>query len=113
MKVAYKLASKGAGRISDKNNSNYDQGVRFSRLEMGDRVLVRNVGLKGKNKLADKWDSDVYVIKDIPNSDIPVFTVQSTTSRKTRTLRRNMLLPINHVPPCDSDLDTSIKEENH
>lgn len=75
MKVAYKLASKEAGRISDKNKSNYDQGVRFSRLEIGDRVLVRNVGLKGKNKLADKWDSDVYVIKDIPNSDIPVFTV--------------------------------------
>lgn len=104
MKVAYKLASKEAGRISDKNKNNYDQGVRFSMLEIGDRVLVRNVGLKGKNKLADKWDSDVYVVKDIPNSDIPVFKVQSTTSRKTRTLHRNMLLPFNHVLPCDSDL---------
>lgn len=93
MKVAYKLASKEAGRISDKNNSYYDQGVRFSRLEIGDRVLVRNVGLKGKNNLANKWDSDVCVIKNIPNSDIPVFTVQSTTSRKTRTLHTNMLLP--------------------
>lgn len=71
MKVAYKLASNQAGRISDKNKSDYDQGVTFSRLEIGDRVLVRNVGLKGKNKLADKWDSDVYVIKDIPNSSIP------------------------------------------
>lgn len=104
MKVAYKLASKEAGRISDKNKNNYDQGVRFSMLEIGDRVLVRNVGLKGKNKLADKWDSDVYVVKDIPNSDIPVFKEQSTTSRKTRTLHRNMLLPFNHVLPCDSDL---------
>ena len=28
----------------------------------GDRVLIRNVGLKGKNKLADKWDKDVYLI---------------------------------------------------
>lgn len=104
MKVAYKLASKEAGGISDKNKNNYDQGVRFSMLEIGDRVLVRNVGLKGKNKLADKWDSEVYVVKDIPNSDIPVFKVQSTTSRKTRTLHRNMLLPFNHVLPCDSDL---------
>lgn len=68
-----------------------------------ERVLVRNVGLKGKNKLADKWYSDVYGIKDIPNSDIPVFMVQSTISRKTRTLNRN-ILPFNHVPPCDSDL---------
>lgn len=46
----------------------------------------------------------MYVIREIPNSDIPVFTVQSTTSRKTRSLHRNMLLPFNHVPPCDSDL---------
>lgn len=83
MKVAYKLASKEAGRFYEKNKSYYDQGARFSRLEIGDRVLGRNVGLKGKNKLADKWDSDVYVIKDIPNSDIPVFTIQSSTSRKT------------------------------
>lgn len=43
-------------------------------------------------------------MKDIPNSDIPVFTVQNTTSRKTRTLHRNMLLPFNHVPPYGSDL---------
>lgn len=46
MKIAHKLASKKALRISDKNKRNYDQGVRFSRLEIKDRVLVRNVGLK-------------------------------------------------------------------
>lgn len=65
MEVAYKLASKEAWRISIKYKSNYDQEVRLSRLEIGDKV-----GLKDKNKVADKWDSDIYVIKDLPNADI-------------------------------------------
>lgn len=80
MIVVYKLVFKEVGRIFDKNKSNYDQGVRFSRFEIGNRVLVRNVGLKGKNKLVDKWDLDVYVIKDIFYLDILVFMVQSIIS---------------------------------
>lgn len=36
MEVAYKSASKEAGRIFYKNKSNYDQGVRFSRQEIGE-----------------------------------------------------------------------------
>lgn len=50
MKVAYKLASKEPGRISDKNKSYYDQGVRFSRLEIGDRVLVLECWVKKKEQ---------------------------------------------------------------
>ena len=30
-------------------------------------VLVRNVGLKGKHKLADKWSETVYVLKSQPD----------------------------------------------
>lgn len=31
-------------------------------VDIGDRVLIRNVGLKGKYKLADKWDKDSYIV---------------------------------------------------
>ena len=34
----------------------------ISQLLPGGRVLVRNVGLKGKNKLADKWQKEVYLV---------------------------------------------------
>ena len=43
--------------------------VRESKLEVGDRVLVRNV--RSRSKLDDRWERDVYVVISIPNSDIP------------------------------------------
>ena len=64
-------------------------------LQPGDRVLVRNVGLRGKNKLADRWEHKPYIVKAQPNPDIPVYEMQedNTRSRKTRLLHRNLLLP--------------------
>ena len=34
----------------------YDLRVRESQLQPGDRVLVRNVGVRGKRKIADRWE---------------------------------------------------------
>ena len=47
----------------------YDQKVRESNLAVGDRVLIRALGLNGKTKIADDWE-------EIPNKDIPVYNVQ-------------------------------------
>lgn len=49
--------------------------VRESTLEEGDQVLVRNVRLWNKDKLADKWESTVYKVhKKI--GDLPMYTIQ-------------------------------------
>lgn len=48
--------------------------MKASTLHKGDRVLVRNVRLKGKHKLADKWEGVVYVIID-QHGDLPVYKV--------------------------------------
>ena len=45
-------------------------------MSVGDRVLVRNVGFKGKHKLADEWARDPYVVVSQPNSDNSVFKVK-------------------------------------
>ena len=39
------------------NKSRHDQNLQASQadLQQGDSVLVRNVGLKGKQKVADRW----------------------------------------------------------
>lgn len=46
MAYVYSLASKEAERVANENKENYDQKVKFAKLEIGNRVLVRKVGNK-------------------------------------------------------------------
>ena len=55
LEFAYKIASREAQKSAERNKLNYDVRVREATLDVGDRVLVRQVGLKGKHKLAGKW----------------------------------------------------------
>ena len=73
-------------------------------------MLVRNVGLKGKNKLADKWEKEVYLVVDQPNKDVPVFVVKREHGRSTRKLlHRNLLLPFMALPVSKpNSLETSL-----
>ena len=97
--VAYKLATTQASKSSSRHKNLYDKKVRGSTVGVGDRVLVRNVRLRGKHKLANVWEDEVYVVLDQPNEDIPVFSVQREDRRGSkRTLHRNLLLPVNFLP---------------
>ena len=70
-----------------------------SKLQVGDTVLVRKVGLKGKQKLVDKWEQEPYLVKQIPNSDILVYRVQREVGKGPFcTLHCNMLLPFTVIP---------------
>ena len=59
LEFAYKAASKEARRQGRRHKTVYDLRVRESQLQPGDRVLVRNVGVRGKRKIADRWEKDV------------------------------------------------------
>ena len=84
--------------ISLQNKANYDLKARDATLDVGDRVLVRLVGLKGKQKLADKWERTPYTFVSIPNDNIPVNRVQKESDAScTKTLHRNMLLPFSVI----------------
>lgn len=74
--------------------------VRESILESGDKVLIRNVGLRGKHKIADKWSKTVYrIVKQIDNS--PVYVVAPVDSGSPeRTLHRDLLLPCGFLSTC-------------
>ena len=99
LQFAYKVASKEAEKSSQRHKANYDLKVREATLDVGDRVLIRQVGFKGRHKISDKWVKDPYVIVDIPISGIPVFKVQKESdSSVTKTLHRNMLLPFSAIP---------------
>ena len=63
---------------------------------MGDLVLVRNLSIRGKHKLADRWEEDPYrVVECIPG--LPVYKVQDKDG-KERVLYRNLLLPFRGPP---------------
>lgn len=64
--------------------------MRESTLEEADRVLVRNVLLRNKHKLADRWESAVYrVVKQMSN--LPVYVVEPEgQDGPTRTLHRDL-----------------------
>ena len=57
-------------------------------------MLVKNTGLKGKHKLADKWKPDIYIVTDQPNKDILVYKVRPEDGSREKMLHRNMLLPL-------------------
>jgi hypothetical protein len=64
-------------------------------------VLVKNVGLKGKHKLADRWQKDPYRVVQHPNPDLPVYRI-GREGEKTKLLHRNMLLPLS-LPQVEED----------
>jgi hypothetical protein len=60
---------------------------------------VKIVAYDGKHKIADRWESEPYTVLSQPNKDIPVYKVQrEDKSGRTRTLHRNLLLPISFIP---------------
>ena len=80
----------------------YDLKVRNSGLlEPGDLILVKNVGICGKHKLADHWERRPKVFVSQPGPDIPAFCVKQehSGSKKIITLHRNTLSfigPVRH-----------------
>ncbi|KAF7695844.1 hypothetical protein HF521_005938, partial [Silurus meridionalis] len=54
LKDAYELASAASARANRGNKRRYDKKVHSQGLNPGDRVLIQNLGLKGKHKLADR-----------------------------------------------------------
>ena len=108
LQFAYKTASKESEKSAARHKNHYDSKVRESTLDVGDRVLIRNVGLKGKNKLADKWAKDPFIVVDQPDRNIPVFKVRKESGNsQEKTLHRNMLLPFSSIP-SSSEIDDSL-----
>ena len=64
---------------------------------------MRNVRLRNKHKLADKWESAVYcVLKQM--GDLPVYMVQTENQDgPIRTLHRDLLLPCGQLSEAEED----------
>jgi len=103
MEYSNRLVEMHSRKAAAKNKTNYDKHQRGNVLETGDHVLIRKVGIKGRHKLADKWESESYVVMEKPNADIPVYKIRHLNRGNIKILHRNMLLPLG------KNSDTSLK----
>jgi len=72
----------------------YDRSSRGIMPECGDLVLVRKVGLKGKHKLADRWEEEIYVVTQ-KDPELPFYVVKKEGKiGKERTIHRNHVMPV-------------------
>ena len=94
LKDAYENARTQMEKCAGKNKIRYDASAYAADLEIGDKVLVKNVGHRLTSKIGDKWENGVYTVVR-KAEDLPVYTVQLETGKgPLRTLHRNMLLPL-------------------
>ena len=107
LSAAYAAAKETMKSAAKKNSKRYNLHANAHELQAGDHVLVRKVGNKGK--IENRWESDVYVVKD-KKYDSPVYSVHPEDDpSKLRTLHRNLLLPIDAVLEMnDNAQDTPI-----
>jgi transposase InsO family protein len=101
MKDAYTKAISNASKAASAGKSNYDRKVRFTVLEPGDRVLVRNLTERGgPGKLRSYWENQIYQVVE-QKGELPIFVVKPEGGAKgrSRVLHRNLLLPCDFLPP--------------
>lgn len=111
LEESYQLATRNAMKVAKRNKRRFDRNVVASALDIGDRVLVRNVRLRGKHKIADKWEPDVYVVLK-KSSGIPVYTVRPEGKENpVRTLHRDLLLPCGFLP--NTEFEESVQQKEH
>ena len=75
MKEAYSLALRNTSKSATDGKQQYDGKVRFSKLQPGDRVLVRNLSERGGlGKLQSYWEQEIYVEIE-QRGDLPIYKV--------------------------------------
>lgn len=99
MKEAYSLAAKNILKSTAAGKKQYDRKERFSSLQPGDRVLVRDLWeLGGSGKLRSYWEQQMPVVVG-QKGNLPVFEVRPEgRTGKPRVLHRNLLLPCDFLP---------------
>ena len=111
LETAYKAATEAVHLAAKKQARNYNKKQRGRSLEVGDLVLLKNVGLRGKHKIADKWQQDPFVVDDKPNPDIPVYRIKRGS--EVKMIHRNLLLPVALPYPNDVVYVPDTANEGH
>ena len=86
--------------------------MRYTILQPGECVLIQYVGLQWRQKLAYKWQKQLFIVTSQSIPDIPVYEVQWKNGHtKPKLLHWNMLLPFVGLPcPIDEEEPENLQE---
>uniref|UniRef100_A0A8C2FCT4 Gypsy retrotransposon integrase-like protein 1 n=1 Tax=Cyprinus carpio TaxID=7962 RepID=A0A8C2FCT4_CYPCA len=88
---AMKLAQSHSGKQQHRQAELYNKRSKGQPVDIGQRVLLANKGERGKKKLADRWESTVYIVID-KNSLLNTYKLRSP-SGVVKTVHRNLIMP--------------------
>ena len=94
LKWAFNKALEVIDKQKAKYKGHYDKKVCCTKLKSGDLVLVRQKAFLGKHKIRDRLENESYTVLEQVRPDAPIFRVARDGEAKSRTLHRNMLLPL-------------------
>ncbi|KAE8604038.1 hypothetical protein XENTR_v10014546 [Xenopus tropicalis] len=101
--TAYRLAEENVSKLNANNKRRYDHKVKYRELLPGDKVLLRNLGVPGKHKLADRWRNELFdVVSKLPG--IPVYKIKGPEGR-VKAWHRNHLLPVSQASDVSTGID--------
>ena len=95
MKEAFKIAEENIKKRRSADKRQRDLTATLEPLEVGGRVLVRNLTERGgPGKLCSFWEQKIYRIKEKKDEDGQVYSVveEGNPKRRARVLHRNHLL---------------------
>ena len=72
------IAQKHAVADQDQQARGYNQKVKGTHLNKGDRILLGNKGGRGKKKLMEKWEPTVYTDTD-KNTQTYIYKLEKLT----------------------------------
>ncbi|KAI2644943.1 Retrovirus-related Pol polyprotein [Labeo rohita] len=98
---AMKLAQSHSEKQQHKQAEMYNKRSKGQPVDIGQRVLLANKDERGKKKLADRWESTVYVVVD-KNSLLNTYKLRSP-SGVVKTVHRNLIMPVDFLPLPDAD----------
>ena len=107
LQEAYAKAEALTQEEANRQKKLYDRRSKDVVLTHGNLDLVRIVKWTERHKIQDKWEQEEYVVVSQPDPFLPVYKVRPISGGNTRTLHRNLLLPLGLQMKSIEDQDSS------
>ena len=97
MKEAYQVVYTEMDKSGQYNKKKYDEKIRCVNIDVGDHVLVQNVGEDKAGKIKSYWEQKIWIVTK-KHGNVPVYTIRLLNGEKTKKVHRNLLMKVNNLP---------------